>query len=63
MFDCRSCYWFDVTDEVCDSCAYGYPTATDNNGNSPDEVTECNIYRELKLQDLPEPRDSLDVMC
>ena len=42
-FDCVSCYWF-YSDGTCDSCAYGYPYATDNNGLKPEEVKVCNIY-------------------
>lgn len=40
---CPTCIHFSE-DGTCDSCGYGYPMATDNNGNTPREVQECNIY-------------------
>ena len=42
-WDCKTCKWL-YADGTCDSCGYGYPTATDNNGKKPEEVTYCNIY-------------------
>jgi len=45
---CPTCYHFG-SDGTCDSCGYGYPTATDNNGLRPEEVEHCNIYvRDIK---------------
>jgi hypothetical protein len=39
---CPTCEWFDGI--TCDSCDYGFPMATNNNGNRPNEVQDCNIY-------------------
>jgi len=46
---CPTCIWFDGI--TCDSCDYGYPYATNNNGNRPNEVQDCNIYRSRDSHD------------
>ncbi len=38
---CPTCYHFG-TDGTCDMCAWGHPTAEDNNGLTPQEVKRCD---------------------
>ena len=42
---CPLCDFFDKRDGTCDMCAWGHPTAIDNNGLTPDKVKGCDYKR------------------
>jgi len=42
---CPLCDFFDKRDGTCDMCAWGHPTAIDNNGLTPEEVKNCDYKR------------------